>query len=97
MIVIVFQVHLACESLIHSQCASPTVLKLNDVDDDERDVVLLHDGSSLPLANLAKQLIHQLAWRARLMVANDFCKLRVAKRVAADILWFYHAIGVQFT
>ena len=49
---------------------------------------MLRGGIRLPVANLGKQLIHQLGRRARLIVANYFSKLALAERIAASILGF---------
>jgi len=71
------------------------LLHLNDVDDDERDVVLLCHLSRLPIVYLGEQAIRKIKRRARLMVANHFFKLAVAKGIASRILRFNDAVGVK--
>ena len=69
--------------------------ELKDIDNDECDVVLLGCGSGLPVPNLGEHLIHQIGWKARLIVANDFFQPTVAKEFAAGILGIDHAVGVE--
>ena len=56
---------------------------------------MLSLGSRLPLTNLREQLIQQLRGRPRLIVTNDFLKLKLAKGFAEGIFGLTDAVSVK--
>ena len=68
---------------------------LNHIDDDERNVIVLSHGSGLPSTNLREQLIQQLRGWARLIVADDLFKLKLAEGIAAGIFGLTDAVSIK--
>src|SRR6266478_3475152 len=69
--------------------------RLDHIDGDERDVILLGHGNALPLANLGEQLVQQFSRWTRLIVMDDLFKLVFAEGMAEGILRLDDAIGVK--
>ena len=69
--------------------------QLKNIDDDERNVVLLVHCSGPPLLEFGEHLTRQLGGGLQAVIAYDAFELPVAKCLPRRVLRFGHAVSVE--
>ena len=79
-------------SVSHGSRAS---LKLENIDDDQRDVILLAYRDRSPPLEFGEQTTGQLGGGLQSILAYDILQLSVAKRLARSVLSLGYPVGVK--